>query len=353
LCTYAEFGSYLVDFAEDRYGFLWAVGRPGTGKSGLIKSALRGRRAYYRNGGQLTPAQFYIDCYRHRGQPIVLDDTEHLLENKIGAKLVAQLGDSNVVKTLCFGTTSHALGEAPPMFTTTSSLCIIANRGTRHEEIQSRAVTLFFDPTSLEIHRAISRWFWDQQIHDWFGQHLYRLSPLDTRWYVIAHRDKRANRDWRRIVLDAHTPNMAAIIVQDLEADPAYPTREDKARRFVELMAHAKGASRATYFRLRARLEAEGRLAVDVVPPMPLRRTRPPAVPSALELESMEAGLPEGPEEEAHPIDVPGREEFARPVAGQAPPQAPPPRPVLDDTVAWERQPWQDEGDESQAASDV
>jgi hypothetical protein len=346
LRTYAEFASYLADFAADRYPLLWASGRPGAGKTELIKSALRGRRAYYRNGGQLTPAQFFIDCYGHRGRPIVLDDAEHLLENKVGVKLISSLGDTGAVKTLCFGTTSRALGGAPPTFNTTSPLCIIANRTTQHEEIQSRAVTLFFDPTNLEVHRAVAGWFWDQEIHDWFGRHLTRLPPLDTRWYVIADRDKRAKRDWRRIILDAHAPNKGAIIVQDLETDPAYPTREDKAHRFIELMAHAKGGSRASYFRLRALVEEAGRLAVDVVPPIPLRRTKPPAVPSALELESMEAGLPEGPEEEAQPVDVPGREEFARPVAGHAPSQAPPPRPALDDSLPWERPPRQGEGDQ-------
>jgi hypothetical protein len=346
LRTYAEFASYLADFAARRYPFLWAVGRPGTGKTELIRSALRGRRSYYVNAGQLTPAQLYLDCYRHRGEPIVLDDAEHVLESPVGAKLVAALGDTGVVKRLCFRTTSRALGGAPPAFDTTSPLCIIANRTTKHEEIQSRAVTLCFDPTNREVHRAVAGWFWDQPIHDWFGRHLTRLPPLDTRWYVIADHDKRAKRDWQRIILDAHAPNKAAIIVQDLETDPAHPTREGKARRFVELMGHAKGASRATYFRLRARLEEEGRLAVDTIPPIRLRRTGPPAVPSAVELEALAAAPPGEPEEEARPLDVPAREEFARPVAGHAPPPAPPPRPALDDAVAWERRPRQDEGDE-------
>ena len=51
--------------------------------------------AYYRKGGQLTPLQFYLDCYVHRGEPIILDDAEHLLDDRIGAKLVSALGDTS------------------------------------------------------------------------------------------------------------------------------------------------------------------------------------------------------------------------------------------------------------------
>ena len=83
------------------------------------------------------------------------------------------------------------------------------------------------------------------------------------RWYVHAHQDKLSHRDWRQIVLKAYAPDRAACVVQDLEGDPAYPEREDKARRFVELMGSDKGASRATYFRVRKRLEEEGRLVVE------------------------------------------------------------------------------------------
>ena len=73
---------------------------------------------------------------------------------------------------------------------------IVSNRSTAHEDIRSRAIVLYFDPTNLEVHRAVARWYWDQQIHDYFGQHLSRLPPLDVRWYIHAYGDKLAGRDW-------------------------------------------------------------------------------------------------------------------------------------------------------------
>lgn len=336
LRTYAEFLSYLTDFVLGLYPFLWVVGRPGVAKTESIRAATRGRKVLFFKGGQLTPPRFYIDCYHRRGDPIILDDAENLLDNKVGARLVAALGDTSRAKQMSYATTGSVLGDVPQSYFTTSPLCIIANRATSHEAIWSRAVILFFDPTNLEVHRAVAEWFWDQEIHNWFGQHLHRLPALDVRWYVIAAQDKQANRDWRQLITKSHVLDRVASIVQDLECDPAYPQREDKARRFSELMGNDSKKSRSTYHRKLAELREEQRLIPETVPPIQLRRTRPPSVPSVLELESMAAPLPEPPEEEPRPLDVPSREAFAEPVRGSAVPPAPPRRPVLDDTVGWE-----------------
>jgi hypothetical protein len=340
--------SYLTDFAEGLYPFLWVVGRPGTSKTESGKAALRGRPCYYLKAGQVTPLQFFIGCYQHRGQPVILDDAEHLLDNKIGAKLISSLGETSPAKQLSYASSTRGLGDVPQSYFTTSPLCVVANRSTAFEDIQSRAVILYFDPTNLEIHRAVARWYWDQEIHDWFGQHLHRLPPLDTRWYVIADRDKRAQRDWRQLLLKAHAQDRASCVVQDLERDPAYPTREDKARRFVEILGTAKGASRATYFRIRLRLEDEHRLVVEPVPPIQLRRTRPPGTPSLLELDSLEVPFPDQPEEETSPLDVPLREQFAQPIRGQAATPTSPPRPILDDSLPWEGRAGVQEEDEGE-----
>src|SRR5262249_42794566 len=151
--------------------------------------------------------------------------------------------ETSAAKELTYATTSRVLGDVPQRFETTSPLCVIANRVTAHEDIQSRAVILHFDPTNLEVHRAVARWFWDQEVHDWFGRHLPRLPPVDTRWYLDAAADKQAGRDWRQIAQETLTLDTRSCLIQDLEADPNFPTREDKAARFTEVT----GASRATY----------------------------------------------------------------------------------------------------------
>jgi hypothetical protein len=137
LRTFAELQSYLRDFADGRYPFLWVFGRPGTAKTESIRAAVRGRRVYLRKGGQLTPLRFYIDCYRHRGEPIILDDAEHVLDSMVGAKLVSDLGDTTPEKLMSFGTTARALDDVPETFYTNSSLCVIAKQAhgaRRHPE---------------------------------------------------------------------------------------------------------------------------------------------------------------------------------------------------------------------------
>jgi hypothetical protein len=345
LRTYAELQSYLSDFVRGIYPFLWLVGRPGVGKSESITDVVRGRAVYYRKGGQLTPLQFYKDCYEHRNQPIILDDAEDILKKAEGRRVVCSLGDTTRVKQLDWGSTTRALGEVPRTYHTSSSLCIIANSATTHEAIQSRAVTLYFDPTSLEVHRASARWFWDQEIHDWVGGHLYRLEPLEARWYSKAANDKRGGRGWRQILLTAHALNRPACIVQDLETDPSYPTTKDKERRFEELIG-GKGKSRPTYHRIRARLIDAGQLHVEAVPPIRLRRTRPPGPASELELESLAAPAPAAPEPEPGPLDLPAHAAFQQPITGGATAAQAPAGPALDDSVSWEAPPPQDDDGE-------
>jgi hypothetical protein len=349
LRTYKEFESYLVSFVQGHYRFLWIVGRPGLCKSESIKAALRCLQVYYRQGGKLTPLKFYTDCFAFRGQPIVLDDPDALLGTKLGLRLIVALCDSAAVRMMSYGTTSRALGDVPPVFFTNSPVCIIANFAPSDEALRSRAIMLYFDPTNTEIHRQTAKWFWDQEIHDWFGQHLARLDPIDVRWYLDAASDKAAGRDWRQLLLKAHGIDRASIIVQDLEQDPACPSRDAKAARFVEMMGGAKGASRATYFRLRQRLAADGRLEVTGVPPIPLRRTRPPGPLTLLELDSLAAGTPL-PEEAPESLDIPRREDFARPITGTGgdasrPPAGPSPFRV-DDRRGWEEpEPAEDDGE--------
>src|SRR4051794_39397309 len=129
LRCYAELESYLQDFVNGVYPFLWIVGRPGAAKTESVRAALRKKPAYYREGGQLTALQFYMDLYQHRGLSVVLDDADHILESSLGAKLIGALGNTKAVKHLSYSSTTKALGETPQTFATTSSLCIVANKG--------------------------------------------------------------------------------------------------------------------------------------------------------------------------------------------------------------------------------
>jgi hypothetical protein len=349
LRTYAELTGYLRNFVSGVYPFVWVKGRPGVGKSEAIKAAIRGHRgALYLKGGQVTPLAFYTECYAHRGEPVILDDAEHLLDDKIGARLVSALGDSSPGKLLSYSTSSPCLGDVPPRFYTVSPLAVVANATTRAPALQSRATLLLFDPTSDEVYRAAAGWFWDQEVFGWFGQHLHRLKPLDFRWLGRADADKRVGRDWRRLALDGYGLDPLSCIVQDVEADAAYTTRDSKVDRFLELTRGMRGSSRANYYRRRQQLETEGRLIVQAVPVIPLKRTKRPMPPTQSELDALlTAAPPAEPAEETAPPDLPAREQFEqRPVRGDVPRDTTPRPIILDDLLPGERPPERDDDGE-------
>lgn len=332
ITTYAEFVSYLRDFAAGREPFMWIVGRPGLSKSQSIKAATVGKKVRLYKGGQLTPASFFMDCYKHRGEPIILDDAEHLLDYKLGLKLVLALCETDKVKQMDYGTSNKFLREAgvPATYFTNSPLCIIANRTTSHAAVMSRASALLhFAPTNLEVHQSVAGWFWDQEIHDWIGTHLSQLEAIDVRWYVHAAKDKNNKRDWRKILLDAHSVDADTVVIQDLEADHRCFTVKEKEALFTQ----RTGKCRATYFNRKTALEAAGQLTPNPAPIFVLSANKPPAEYERYEIEAMtrNANLDrvEAPEPVVGPPDLPAptvREEFSGGIRGARMPDAAPPR---------------------------
>jgi hypothetical protein len=297
-------------------------------------SALQDRKALYIKSGTVTPLALYRACYDHLHQPIVLDldEMESLMVDTNGRRLLLALGETTLSKQLNWHSTTRRLGDTPESFETSSSLCIIANEPPQHKAIRSRATILEFSPTNQEVHSYAARWFWDQQIHDWIGRHLSRLHPLDLRSYGEAYSDRLAGRDWADLLLKHHALAPEKTLVQDLEHDPAYPTRRDKERRFVEIMAGRKGGSRANYQLHLRRLKKTEQLEVDPAAPIPVRGKRPPNL----------AGIDDSPEP---PTDLPARDSFVRPIAGPGgqPSRQGQPRAQLDDSLPWDRPPSDDD----------
>jgi hypothetical protein len=304
------------------------------GKTEGILEATRGHKVLYCKSGQLTPLSFYLRCFAHRNEPIILDDVEHLLSDPLGRKLVSALGDTGSEKIMSWHSASRRLEDVPAEFTTNSPLCIIANASVTDRAIQNRAVILDFDPSNEEVHRSVVSWFWDQEIHDWIGRQLARLQPIDARGYLHAANDKLAGRDWQQLFLQANAMDVAECLVQNLESDPAYATVKDRIRRFGEVLG-SEGGSKANYHNIKRRLKKRGcLLAEPTVGVIPLRGRRPVRVTPG-----DNDTTPSPPA-----ADIPLREQFARPING-APAATPTrgPEAAADDSVGWERPPSTDE----------
>jgi hypothetical protein len=267
--TYKEFEKYLRGMARGDFPFLWIVGRPGICKSRSIERALEGQNVCILKAGQLTPIVFHEQCFRNLQLPVVLDDAEHLADNPVGAKQISALGEHEGVKELSYATAGTYLQKqgVPATFRTRSRLCIIANRWTPHGALQSRAMLVYFDPPPCEIHIQVGTFFTDQEVYDWIGTVLHLIDGLDVRMYNKAKQMKAAGVDWRKWILDTYCHDAITHVVQDIEADPEYRTREARAKRFKELT----GQSRATYFRIVKRLKQRGQL--EPIKPLDLPKT--------------------------------------------------------------------------------
>jgi hypothetical protein len=329
----------LKQFAEGIYRFLWVMGRPGVGKTEAAAAAVRDRRVLYVKSARVSALSLYVQCYEHLNEPVVLDmdGMTDVLREPDWRRLFLALGEASDTKSLFWHTTTPLLGEVPRQFETSSTLCVVSNEEPRHAAVRSRATVLEFAPTNKEVHAAAARWFWDQAIYDWVGRHLDRLHPLDMRWYGEAYSDLVAGRDWQDLLIKNYALDPAEAVVQDLEHDPAHPTRQDKERRFAEIMAGQKGGSRANHHLILKRLRKSGRLEAEggSAPVVQVRGKRPPSL----------AGLAG---ESERPADIPVREAFARPASGGGNTpndQGRPRRDEADDSVAWERPPEDQEDD--------
>jgi hypothetical protein len=333
LTYYSELTEYLQDFAAGRYAFLWLTGRSGTGKTEAARTALQGRDVLFRRSGQLTPLGLYRDLYEHLGMPAVLDDVEELLDEPQGRKLIAALGDTTAEKELTWSSEYvRRLEDLPTSFKTTSMLCIIANETARVPAIANRAQVLNFDPDNREVHQYAARWFWDQEIHDYIGQHMGKMCLLSARVYIKTWEHKAAGRNWKHKLLRYCSTSESEGVVQDLEADPSHPSRESRQLRFTALGL----GSRATYHRILKELTKVGRLCPEGVGRIVVQGTRPPRATA-------------GGETTARPPDLAARDNFAAaPITGGGAgvaATAPPASMAADDSVGFERK--EDDEDDS------
>lgn len=102
-----------------------AQGQKPTTKAGRIA----GTNVLYCKGGQLTPLEFYMECYRHQHEPIILDDANAIMQKDIGKRLLMSLTESRPVKTLDYRTTNKLLAQenVPTTFQTKSRVCYVSN----------------------------------------------------------------------------------------------------------------------------------------------------------------------------------------------------------------------------------
>jgi len=145
--------------------------------------------------------------------------------------------------------------DVPASFVTTSNVILIANEwrsvNPSVRALEDRAIILHFDPPKLEVHRSVATWFDDTDVYDFVEQNLPWITELSMRHYCKGAQLRRAGLpDWRSSLLQMMLPDHRMASVVALQQDVSLATEQERIERFVS----ATGCSRATYFRLKAKV---------------------------------------------------------------------------------------------------
>jgi hypothetical protein len=261
--AYAHLELYLTKFARGELGLVLLLGRHGTGKSENVRRTLSVAQGdgspealvlYIE--GHMQPFGLYQQLWENRDRPVVLDDLDRLYADPDCVRLLKPLCNTVREKRLHWLTNlTMNDGDLPSSFTTASSVILIANEwkslNPNVRALEDRAIILHFCPSNEEVHQNVSRWFDDREVYEFLGKLMPMIPAVSMRHYCKGSQLRRAGlADWRTSLLQMVMADGRAACVLAMQHDPSLRSEEARVMRFIEIT----GASRATYFRVKAKL---------------------------------------------------------------------------------------------------
>ena len=258
--NYPDLDRYLCKFAEGTLDLVLLLGKPGIGKTEAVKHALgiddsRISKTLYIEG-HAQPFGLYQGLWRHRDSPVVLDDLDRLYANPDCVRILKPLCNTRRSKRISWLSNAvTAVPELPTEFTTTSNVMLIANEwrslNSNVRALEDRTITLWFNPSNEEIHRKTAEWFDEPEIYQFISGYLPHIRQLSMRYYEKAKRLRNAGfLNWKKSLLQMMLTDRTAAVVASLQLDPLLANDTQRIQQFTA----ETGLSRATYFRVKAKL---------------------------------------------------------------------------------------------------
>ncbi len=267
LSAYAQLDLYLTKFARGELGLVLLLGRHGTGKSESVRQVLGVSETADQDAetatkgslyveGHMQPFGLYRQLWEYRDHPIVLDDLDRLYADPDCVRLLKPLCNTVREKRLHW-LTNVTLNDCdvPSSFTTASNVILIANEwrsiNANVRALEDRAIILHFCPSNEEVHRKVGQWFDDPDVYGFLGKLIPVIPAISMRHYCKGSQLRRAGlADWRISLLQMAIPDSRAACAIAVQHNPELRTEQERVAEFTA----TTGASRATYFRIKAKL---------------------------------------------------------------------------------------------------
>lgn len=263
LADYSQLELYLTKFARGELGLVLLLGRHGTGKSESVRQTLAkpgDESGVLYVEGHMQPFGLYRQLWDYRNQPVVLDDLDRLYADPDCVRLLKPLCNTVREKRLHWLTNlTMNDGALPSSFTTTSSVILIANEwksiNPNVRALEDRAIILHFCPPNEEVHRKVGQWFDDPEVYAFLGKIMPIVPSVSMRHYCKGAQLRRAGlADWRNSLLQMVIPDRRTACAIAVQHDPDLRSEGQRVARFKV----TTGASRATYFRIKAKIAEHG-----------------------------------------------------------------------------------------------
>lgn len=229
LTSYAELAALVDAWATTHELTLLAiVSRPGLGKTELAArtAGKLGVDKLLRLDTHVTPLQLYIDLYRARKQPVILDDlSDQILNHPICLSILKSVCDSRRERRVQYNSTTPLLAAShtPPAFTSISPVLILCNQFSPESPAQqallSRAIRVTFSPDVQAVLDYVDSWAEQRDVLHWYQSRLHLFPDFSARDYAISSSLARAGLDWQALALRSTgikpgpppAPNQAAL----------------------------------------------------------------------------------------------------------------------------------------------
>jgi hypothetical protein len=275
ITTYDELERWVDAFLHPGgLNLVFMVGDPGTRKSFSFKAKSHKDRHQYIRAAKLSAFQLYKQLFKVRNKALILDDVDAVLNQPDMARLLMALCETDdQARTLSWlGTESllkvpkgKKIVRVPQEFETSSRVCVLCNDwailSRKCAALLDRGTVVFFEPDAAEVHRFVGRWFEDEEIYAFIGEHLADIVRHSMRYYEHAADCKRLGLDWKAALLESWRNERARgdpaeKLFERLSADTSYKSDKERIAAFE---ADPDGGSRRTWFNIKRRLRSKGK----------------------------------------------------------------------------------------------